>query len=694
MRLGQTPGYRCLHACRGGTGERRSWVLLAAVEIVHARFYPKTQRMNGVDRHALVLPTLVMNTTLVDAMRAAFVAAWFAPALSLSAPAAQPPSVAVQSLHNLHTISYNSIQGVVHIQLPDDLAAGDRVSGSVRLEPSGQSESERTANTAILRGTVIDVGRQRISAENPHFSLQVPAAAWENIPVVIEVQRRKITTRVPIRHPGAVSMATAATPGFSLPRIVTAGSPTQITGSFDGDAANTQLSLGDQPLEVLAESPRQTIFQVPSELPMGENPLTVSDGPLLRQGTVRVVQVQLSAPKLDLLRGETTPLTVVVAGLQGLKHPVPFQLTTTGTVATEGGNLQRWDILPDDPNLADNGEFRLNRTVTGTAAGGFNIAAEVVWANPAPHWLAGGVLHVEGKPGGQPGRWRVPVIRPPDKRPFGIYFGGDKPPALQFCNWIEIGAAEEKDGVDFVGDYKRTTDPSAPPPKPKPPVRPSMPPPPAPSGGGTSAVDKPPPCKEGEERELSAEKKSFTLLDGKQEFFLQVYTDKDATVAAAGDFAAYLDTLAKAGKLGKRLLPKGEGAGGAVAGALVRYLGQGSATIEEVLKGKLRLAGASKFTAVMNAGLRDIEATCATVEICVRGVKVTEKRYTETETKRREIFSWVAEKGGDAWEKITDSSSRIDAKKAAAWANEQFSGKAEEFKNAADERQKFKDGCK
>ena len=669
-------------------------MLVAAVEAVHARFCPKTHRTSGVGYHAFALHSAVMKTPLVGAIRAAFVAAWFAPAFSSLALAAQSPSVDVESRHNLHTISYNSIQGVVRVHLPDDLAAGDRVSGSVRVEPVGQTESERTANTAVLRGTVIDVGGQRIRAGDPHFTLQVPTAAWENIPVVFDVQRRRTTSRVPIRHPGAVAMATGPSSGFGWPRIVTAGSPTRITGSFDGDAANTQLSIGNQPLEVIAESPRQTVCQAPSELPTGENQLTVSDGPRLEQGAVRVVQVQLSAPKLDLLPGESTLLTVVVNGLEGLKHPVPFQLVTTGTVTTEGGNLQRWDIQPGDPNLRDNGEFRVNRRVTGTAAGGFDIAAGVVWANPAPHWLAGGIVHVEGKPGGQPGRWRVPVTRPPDSRPFGIYFGGDKPPALKFCNWIEIGAAEEKDGVDFVGDYKRTTDPSAPPPKPKAPVRPTMPPPPAPSGGGISVEDKPPPCKEGEERELSAEKKSFTLLDGKQEFHLQVYTDKDAAATAAGDFAAYLDALAKVGKLGKKVLPKGEGAGGAVVGALVRYLGQGSATIEEVLKGKLRLAGASKFTALMNAGLRDIEATCATVEICVRGVKVTEKRYTETETKRREIFSWVAEKGDDAWEKISDSSSHIDAKKAAAWANEQFSGKAEEFKNAADERQKFMDGCK
>lgn len=609
-----------------------------------------------------------------------------------SAPA---PSTVVQSQHGLHTITYNSIQGVVRVHLPDDLAAGDTISGTVEIEPSGRNETERVSNTGVLRGTVIDVGGQPVRAGTPVFSVSVPASVWERFPVAFGSGRGRGTASVPVRHPGAVASTTAPTAGFSWPQTVTAGSSVRIPGAFDGNTANTEVILSDRPLEVLAESPRQTISRVPLDLAPGENQLTVSDRGRLRQGPVRVVQVQLSAPKLELLSGETTPLTVVVAGLRGLQHPVPFELTTVGTVNTAGGNSQRYDIQPDDPDLGSNGEYRIQRTVTGTAAGGFNIKAEVVWANPAPHWLGGQVLHVEGNPGGQAGRWRVPVTRPPDSRPFGIYFGGDKPPALKFCNWIEVGESEEKDGVDFVTEHKRTRNPSAPPPATGPVAPPTLPPrAPAPPAGDRPVVDEPPPCKEGEERELSAEKKSFTLLDGKQELMLQVYTDKDAVAAAAGDFADYLDTLAKAGKLGKRVLPKGDGPGGAVVGALLRYLGQGSATIEEVLKGKLRLAGASKFTASMNAGLRDIDATCATIEKCVRGVRVKEKRYTETEKKRREVFTWEANKGDDSWEKISDSSGRIDAKKAADWANEQFAGKAQELKDAADARQKFMGSCK
>ena len=640
-----------------------------------------------------------MNPTRIPFAWLGLVSGLFAVTFTPLAAAAQPAAL-VQSQRGLHTVSFNTLQGTVRVLLPDDMAPGEKISGTVAIEPAGASDAERTANAGVLRGTVIDLGGEKISAAAPLFTVRVPGAAADSVPIAFTAGRRTTSATVPLSNAAAAARAvarTAVTPGqFDWPPTVSTGSPATITGPFDGDAANTRFSIGGEPVPVIAESPRRAVVQLSAKSAPGVSRLAVQDGPRLAQGPVRVVQVSLSAPKTDLLRGEKTILTVEVKGLENLEHSLPMQMNTNGTVTTEGGNRQQFVIAPADPGVAAGGVFRVNRTITGTAAGAFEVVAEVVWANPAP-WLAGQTVHVEGSPGGHGGRWRVPVRFPGDDREYPIYFGDEKKPDLRYCNWIEVGEAEVRDGVDYVKDYKRTTDPTkpVPPPPTKPlPAAKVTPPPAPPAGGGKPTTEDPPPCKEGEERELSAEKASFTLLDGKAEFSLQTYTDKDAVVTAAGDFAAYLKKIAELGGKASEHLPEGDGPGGAVVDILLKYLEMGSTTIEETIAGKLKLAGASKFTATMNVGLRDIEATCATVAICVRGVWVTQKRYSETETTRRKPFTWEANKGDDAWEKISDASGHIDAKKAADWANEKFKEQAAEFKEAAEKRKKFQDACK
>ena len=624
--------------------------------------------------------------------------------LCSNAAAKDTRTAAVETAHDVHTVSLNTLQGTVRVYLPDDMAAGDTISGTVEVSPSGKTDSERAANSAVLSGTVIDIGGERTTAGAKTLKIRVPPSAVKLLPVVFSpagrtTARTSTETAVPLASAPAVAAQveriTATPGGFNWPPVLQQSSPATVSGFFDGDFADTRLTVGGNEAVPVAESPRQAVFKLP-EGATGITPVQLQEGDTTVDGSARSVQVRLSAPRTNLLKGESVEVTVQVDGLKGLNHPVPLELRTTGTVQMEGGNLQRLNISPRDPD--PNGVFRSVRTLTGTAAGGFDVYADIVWAQPTYHWLEGRTVHVEGEPGGQAGRWRVPITLQGDKAKRGIYLGGDKPPNLHYCNWIEIKDAEERDGVDFVNDYVRTTDPAQPPksePKPgtsttegaKPPV------PPAP-GESSEETTEPPPCEEGAVRVLSSEEKKFTLLDGKQELFLHVETDKDRAAVAAGEFADYLKKIAElGGKVGEHL-PEGTGAGGATVDILLKYLEQGGDIIGKVLEGKLKLAGASKFTATMDAGLRDVVAICTTMETCVRGVWVTSKKFSQTETKRREQFTKKAVKGDDEWEKISDSTGHIDPAKAAKWANDFFTEQANILKGNGDDLQKFKDACK
>lgn len=608
--------------------------------------------------------------------------------------------------NGLHTTSFDVRQGTVRVHLPDDLAPGDRISGTVAFEPIGMTDAERTANLNALRGTVIDVGGRKMTAAESPFTVSVPATAKGSLPVAFSLAagRQRATSKLPVSSAPAMSRTPApAVARYTWPAVVTQGNPARVVGAFDGDAANTRLGVGGMAAPLLAESPRQAVFLVPPNSLAGPAPIALTEQATTVSGQVRSVQVRLTAPKTDLKKGESTQVAVEVSGLQDLRKPLPIRLRTSGPVSAEGGSLQRFDISPGDPRIGYGGVFRTARTLTGVAAGGFDMVAEVVWAHPTDHWLNNRVLHVEGSPGGGPGRWRVPVYDSADRarRKFGVYFDGAKAPALRFCQWIEVGGVRESDELLYISDYKLTTDPGK---EPEPESRgggtgpvDSRTPPPAPSSSepvDTTEPPKPPPCIEGAVRVLSAEEKTFKLLDGKQELFLHLDFDKHRVVVAAKELADYFKTIAELGEKAGDYLPDGDGAGGAVFGFLLKYLAQGGDVLDAIVSGKMKYLGTSEFTATMDAGLRVVVATCATVEVCVQGEVVVEKRFAQSETRTRETFSKKAVRPDEQWEKISDSSYVLDPDKAARWANEFFTEQANILKGNGDELQKFKEACK
>ena len=126
---------------------------------------------------------------------------------------------------------------------------------------------------------------------------------------------------------------------FVLPRFGQHGGRTEITGPFDGRIDTTGLRLGDDTIDIAAESPRKAVFFGPTTI-VGETTLVLTE----RTTTVRIeyrhVKVSLSAPKTNLQRGEQTTLTATVTGLANLKTDVPLYLEKFGVVRMDRGDAQ------------------------------------------------------------------------------------------------------------------------------------------------------------------------------------------------------------------------------------------------------------------------------------------------------------------------------------------------------------------
>ena len=340
-------------------------------------------------------------------------------------------SPATSAIRNgLQIVTFDTLQGRVIVNLPDDMRAGDTISGTVMAEPKGQTPEERAKNQTELNGYVIELEMPRKADRNSvtatvtgvtpvvYIETAVTAAPSQitftlppstPTPTLTNVSSANSgglgitltntsgsfavggTTTVPIElvHLSLQSVAPLTLP--QLPSIGQQGRPIVITGPFDGNSSNTQLNWtrprsAVQDFEkntenvsggfgLIAESPRKAVFTAPSNQ-TGPAEIILKEGNTETKGTFRNVGVNLSAPKTNLLKGESTTLKIEVQGLQGITQPIPLHLTNGGAVTMTGGNSQTMSIKPSD--VQGNGTFTTTRSITGVRTGAWDATATVV----------------------------------------------------------------------------------------------------------------------------------------------------------------------------------------------------------------------------------------------------------------------------------------------------------------------------
>jgi hypothetical protein len=305
--------------------------------------------------------------------------------------------VRTETAPGLQTTIFDTLEGTVTVNLPDDLAAGDTISGTVIAEVKTKKENPADQPTMMdeLSGYVVEVAKQ--PAPSPHDNNLIPPCAgreqkqdnhsisvcrkWSipegvsRIPVVLKNREGKVVrrTEVPVAQKGNVARVSD---DFSTPPVGQAGKPLSVNGPFDGDFANARVMLASNPAKFLASSPRKVVVESPRDL-NGLAEIEIEyKGKTVAKCTYRSISVKLAADKLNLIKGEQTSLTVNLAGLMGLLSPVSVQLTNKSpqTVSMGGGETQTINVNPADLN-GDN--FSTKRTLTGVQAGGFSITAVV-----------------------------------------------------------------------------------------------------------------------------------------------------------------------------------------------------------------------------------------------------------------------------------------------------------------------------
>lgn len=221
--------------------------------------------------------------------------------LSLCAMAALAWQSSVTTEGGLARVEFTSSAGRITVFLPDDLRAGDAISGTVVPEPGKGSQ---------LAG--VEIGGAPVA----------PGAFRATISGPVRVSVGGTTVEL------AVDRAAPATKEFWTPPVMQMGRPLQISGPFDGNASNTAAVFNGLPAVVVAESPRSTIALAGVRNPGGVKIELVENG-LRANLTSACTDLKLTTEARTMLKGQRTKLRVDVTGLASVPesaYPLSLEL--------------------------------------------------------------------------------------------------------------------------------------------------------------------------------------------------------------------------------------------------------------------------------------------------------------------------------------------------------------------------------
>ncbi len=331
----------------------------------------------------------------------------------------------------IRTVTIENQEGRVIVKLPDDIRTGDKISGTLVTEPKGATQEEQDANLAALRKRRLRLMLAKASGGSADpVQLSIPLATGETSTVKTEAKqgnmlRIEFSASAPVnlaiddsgikelgravipidlaetataKPEPTPKMPTKKTPGlsyfsladydtikvvqqgpeFEVPALGQTGRPIEIKGQFDGNSANTRVTVSMDPInnavDIIAESPRKSIAANPSDM-IGTGSIRVTENGRTHSSPFRNIGVGLSAPKTSLIKGEKTEMQVEVKGLAGITEPVPMTLSSSGVVTMSGGSFQQITIKPSD---IKSGSFVTTRTITGLQAGSWGAVATVI----------------------------------------------------------------------------------------------------------------------------------------------------------------------------------------------------------------------------------------------------------------------------------------------------------------------------
>ncbi len=380
-----------------------------------------------------------------------------------------------QHKSNIRQISFATDKGTVTVNLPNDMTAGDVISGTVISEPSGRNQKRINKNEAALNNCSIETGDLRFPLSDGQMTFTIPAdLATENMHFnlldesgsLMESSVVPVMEETPFSFPENISPISL----YAVPPTMEQHIPAEIIGPFDGDFSNTTLTIGGDNVDILAESPRGLYFDVPSNKTDLQKIEINENGEIINSET-RLIGLDITATQLKLKPGQTTEITVDLSGLGHLQEPLPLKITnlTPEVLLLQGGNNQSVTVQPE--SVTDAGTFTTTLTGQSLTVGAFSILAQV--DTPEPLLLLP-ISPVGAMPQGTPPvfEWETVNVAPGTNLSLKLWKADSENPLAKIVQtapayeisgltghsfiWPEGAAPDLKDGQSYVWTVQET----------------------------------------------------------------------------------------------------------------------------------------------------------------------------------------------------------------------------------------------
>lgn len=361
------------------------------------------------------------------------------------APTGGQAPVVTESQNGIRVANFETSSGRIRVNLPDDMMAGDMISGTVIAEPKGQTQDERAANTRKLTDYAVDFIWSKSSPQTGKTSVPLASDSYKkgetlgpddvrrileslehgraftvtlpksdkNAPseqsLEIDLIERidnlpsngpKITsTTVPILPTLETHVTTPLTHRqFDFPTIGQLGRPVEIIGPFDGNAANTRLMYA--PIGSSIQDFEKNTENVSGGFglirPLAESPRKlVFQGPDSLTGPVRIMVKEGNRADTGAYRNVgvrlTAPKTNLLKGertnltieVSGLQGITkPVPLTLEAKGVINMEGGMFQPLVIQPSQVAADGRYTTNREITALQTGAWQATATVVTLPP------------------------------------------------------------------------------------------------------------------------------------------------------------------------------------------------------------------------------------------------------------------------------------------------------------------------
>jgi hypothetical protein len=267
----------------------------------------------------------------------------------------------------LNTIVFTTPEkDTIEIYLPNRLSTSGAFTATMKLIPNKSKQGG-----GQLRDYSLSIEGRRYLIRDGLFEVTLPDDHAGSTKLLLLDKHGNEVGGVEVPIWPHVSLSSTST----LPSSGTSGNTIVVYGPYSGMLQpHDYLMIGGKPMPLLASSGGRLVALNAYDIP-GLTLIETRIGDQLSKRVFRNVTLNLSADKLNLLKGESTRLNIVVGGLKQLKAPATMTVNATGVITMSGGNSQIIKIDPSD--ITSDGTYTTSNSLLANSAGTFGVDVTV-----------------------------------------------------------------------------------------------------------------------------------------------------------------------------------------------------------------------------------------------------------------------------------------------------------------------------